>query len=74
MSILQLWFIIFIGIILALIVAGIFLLTISNSQCHKLCDKKGFSDYEIHESGNFKLDDLCICIKGNETKSFRMGI
>lgn len=67
--------ILLIGIIILAIyfIVGIVLGIISSSMCKKECDKLNALEFEIYPSGNFALDDLCVCIFSDKIKAFRMG-
>lgn len=59
-------------ILISLAIAGITLNFISIYDCKKECDKLN-AHHEIIYSGNWDLDDVCICYEKVEIKSWRMG-
>ena len=45
----------------------------SESLCKSECNRQGALGSYIQKSGNWKIDDLCICFFENKIKSFKLG-
>lgn len=59
-------------LILILIPAG--MQTIAKSRCNTECNKFDSLAFDIVYSGNWEIDDLCVCyLKDNKIKSFKLG-
>lgn len=60
-------------IVIVFVVYGVALNKISNSMCREECNEMNALAHEIHPSGNFKLDDVCVCYGNDWVKTWRMG-
>jgi len=64
------------AIAIILIVIGVFGIVLSkmaDKQCKEECvEMDAIGHYVVH-SGNFDIDDLCVCFFSDRIKSFRMG-
>ena len=61
-----------IGIIIYFLI-GIFFNLIASNICKTECSERNYEFYDIKNSGNFKIDDLCICLSENKTERFRLN-
>ena len=72
-KILKIVFWIFFIVALIYFVYGITLNIISERQCTKKCyDENALGSYLIR-SGNFKLDDTCVCFYEDGIKTFKLN-
>ena len=67
--------IIIIGLIGLLLIGiyGIYLKIMSNHLCEEKCKKENSLASQIFPSGDWKLNDICVCYFEDEIKSWRMG-
>ncbi len=48
------------------VVWGIAMMVIADGICKNTCEKKGTFAYERYGSGNYKIDDICVCFIPNK--------
>jgi len=60
-------------IIFGVLIGGIIMGLISDSICKTECNRIDALEGKIIHSGNWKIDDLCVCYFEEGIKSFRLG-
>ena len=61
------------SLMVILVIIGFALNRISNKMCEKECNQMNALAHEIYPSGNWKLDDVCMCIFPDKIKSFKLN-
>ena len=73
-EIIKIMLIIVVIIVGIIFVYGLTLSIMSNEICKKVCLGRGTFAYDIYPSGNFRIDDICVCyFEGNKIESFKLG-
>lgn len=54
-------------------VSGVIMGCVADHLCRNQCMWEGAMAYDVHHSGNFKIDDTCVCFYEEGSKSFRLG-
>lgn len=55
------------------VIYGIYLNLMSEHLCKIKCEKENSLANEVFHSGNWRIDDICICYFEDEIKSFKLG-
>ena len=69
------WLLILISILILIgtIVMGVIMKVEATSLCKKECFSNNGLAFEVYESGNWKVDDICVCFYEDRVKTFRLG-
>lgn len=55
------------------IISGVYMNLKAEELCNKKCLERGALTNEVHKSGNYKIDDTCICIYKDKIEAFKLG-
>jgi len=74
MNLTKILFIIIMGILIIFGIVGFIIHLTSNNMCKDVCLSKGTIFYEKIHSGNWALDDMCVCYLDNgKIETRRLG-